>query len=114
LAGLLNNFMPNKEEALQYVRMIAQQKIATKKEVEAAYSSAIQADATDNSLTKEIGMAEIFYFVGAIVILLGIAIFLAQNWSLLGFTTKILATLGVSLVAYLVAVILSRNKKLKL
>jgi len=45
------------------------------------------------------------------VILLGVTIFLTQNWSTLGFLTKLLATLGVGIAAYIAAVILSRNQK---
>jgi len=36
---------------------------------------------------------------------------LTQNWSTLGFLTKLLATLGVGIAAYIAAVILSRNQK---
>jgi len=39
---------------------------------------------------------------------------LTQNWSTLGFLTKLLATLGVGIAAYIAAVILSRNQKPKL
>lgn len=44
----------------------------------------------------------IFYVIGAIIALIGIIILTVQNWSVLGFAGKVLITLGVSIVAYII------------
>lgn len=103
--------MPNKEEALQYIKMLAQQKIVTKEEINAAYNSAIQDNDSLTTEKEKIGINEILYGIGVMIILLGVAIFLTQNWSTLGFLTKLLTTLGVGIAAYAAAVILSRDQK---
>jgi len=64
--------MTNKEEALQYIKTIARQKIASKEEIDAAYQAGI---AADDVLAKKIGIAQILYCTGVMVILLGVTIF---------------------------------------
>lgn len=102
--------MPTKEEALSYVKAIAEQKIATKDEVKQAYDlgSGVK---TDASLNKRAGIAEILYYIGGAIIFLGIAILLAQNWSTLSFATKVLATFGVGVAAYFTGVLFSKDKR---
>ena len=100
--------MATKEEVLQYIKTLAEQKIVTKDEIDLAYDSG-SGIKTDMVLTKKLGVAEILYYIGGAVVFLGIAILLAQNWSTLGFGTKVLATLGAGVAAYFVGVLFSRD-----
>ena len=102
--------MATKEEVLQYIRTLAEQKVVTKEELTEAYDSGsgIKADVV---LTKKLGVAEILYYIGGAIVFLGISILLWQNWSTLGFGTKVLATLGSGIAAYFVGLLFSRDKR---
>jgi hypothetical protein len=102
--------MATKEEVLQYVRSLAEQKVVTKEELEAAFDSGTGIK-TDVVLTKKLGIAEILYYIGGAIVFLGIAILLAQNWSTLGFGTRVLASLGAGIAAYFVGLLFSRDER---
>lgn len=102
--------MTTKEEVLQYIKTLAEQKIVSKDELDLAYDSGSEIK-TDIVLTKKFGIAEILYYIGGAIVFLGIAILLAQNWSTLGFGTKVLATLGAGVAAYFVGLLFSRDER---
>lgn len=102
--------MATKEEVLQYVRSLAEQKIVTKEELDSAFEAG-SGIKTDVVLTKKLGVAEILYYIGGAIVFLGIAILLAQNWSTLEFGTKVLATLGAGIAAYFVGLLFSRDER---
>lgn len=102
--------MATKEEVLQSVRTLAGQKSITQEELISAYHEGSGAKA-DLVLTHKLGIAEILYYIGGAVVFLGIAILLAQNWSTLGFATKIVATLGSGIAAYFVGLLFSRDER---
>jgi len=102
--------MATKEEILQYVKTLAEQKIITKDELDLAYDSG-SGIKEDIVLTKRLGISEILYYIGGAIVFLGIAILLAQNWSTLGFGTKVLATLGAGVATYFVGVLFSRDER---
>lgn len=101
--------MATKEEVLQYIKLLAEQKVISKEELDAAYDSG-SGIKTDVVLTKKLGVAEILYYIGGAIVFLGISILLWQNWHTLGFGTKVLATLGSGIAAYFVGLLFSRNK----
>jgi len=102
--------MATKDEVLQYIKNLANQKLITKEEILNAYNegSGIKADAV---FAKKLKFAEVLYYIGGAIIFLGIVILIAQNWSNLSFLTKVLATLVSGVVAYFVGILLSRDKR---
>lgn len=102
--------MTTKEEVLQYIKTLGAQSFVTKDELISAYDdgSGIK---TDKVLKKNLGIAEILYYIGGAVVFLGISILLWQNWSILGFGTKVLATLGAGVAAYLAGILFSRDER---
>lgn len=102
--------MVTKEEAFQYIKTLAEQKVVSKDELNTAYDSG-SGIKTDIVLTKKLGIAEILYYIGGGIVFLGISIFLWQNWSTLGFATKVLATLGSGIAAYFVGLLFSRDER---
>lgn len=98
--------MENKEQALIYIKQLAEQKILTKGELNAAYDSGVTLKEG-----REFGIAEILYNVGAIIVFLGLIIFLAQNNSVLSFGVKLLASIGVGLVSYVAGLLLSKDAR---
>jgi len=101
--------MATKEEALQYIKTLAEQKVISKEELDAAFNSGNRIK-TDIVLTKKLGIAEILYYIGGAIVFLGISILLWQNWSMFGFGTKVLATLGSGIAAYFVGLLFSRDE----
>jgi len=102
--------MATKEEVLQYIRMLAEQKVITKDELIEAYDSG-SGIKQDIALTKKLGVTRILYYIGGAIVFLGISILLWQNWSTLGFGTKVLATLGSGIAAYFVGLLFSRDER---
>jgi hypothetical protein len=102
--------MATKEEVLQYIRTLAEQKIITKDELIEAYDSG-SGIKQDIVLTKKLGVSEILYYIGGAIVFLGISILLWQNWSTLGFGTKVLVTLGSGIAAYFVGLLFSRDER---
>lgn len=100
--------MATKEEVLRYVRMLAEQRAVTKEELAEAYDSG-SGMKRDDVLTKKLGIAEILYYIGGAIVFLGISVLISQNWSTLGFGTKVLATLGAGVAAYFVGLLFSRD-----
>ncbi len=103
--------MATKDEILQYIRILAEQKAVTREELELAFDAGSGGVKTDVVLTKKLGIAEILYYIGGAIVCLGIGILLAQNWSTLGFGTKVLATLGSGVAAYFVGLLFSRDER---
>jgi hypothetical protein len=60
-----------------------------------ATSSPVMEETPSNRLTH------IFYGVGVLIVLVGVIIFIAQNWDVLGSFGRVLVTLGVSLLLYM-------------
>lgn len=50
------------------------------------------------------------YAIGALILLIGIVILLVQNWTDIGFSGRILSTLGVSVISYVIALLLSNKE----
>ena len=69
--------MATKEEVLQYIKTLGEQKIVTKDELDLAYDSG-SGIKTDVVLTKKLGISEILYYIGGAIVFLGIAILLIK------------------------------------
>lgn len=90
--------------------MLAAQKLITRKELDQAFEAG-SGIKNGNGSTKEPGMAAILSCIGGVVVFIGIVILLAENWATLGFGTKVLATLGAGIAAYLAGIWLGRNQR---
>jgi hypothetical protein len=102
--------MPNKNQILQDITTLAEQKLITKDEIDDAYQKGIHTN-IDPLLTKKLGVSEIISYVGGAIVFLGIAILLGQNWSTLSFATKMIVTMGSATASYIGGVLLSKNEK---
>lgn len=96
--------MTNKEEALQYIKMIAKQNLLSKDEVTLVFDNAnINQEPTKSSHK----LAELLCYIGGGVIFLGIVISLGQNWERMNILTKLLSTIGSAFAAQFVGIMLS-------
>lgn len=102
--------MATKQEILEYIRMLAEKNIVSKDELEAAYDAG-RGMQHDIVLKKKVGITEILYYIGGGIVFLGIAILVSQNWSSLGFISKLLATFVTGIAAYIVGVLFTRQAR---
>ncbi|MFH1622180.1 MAG: DUF2157 domain-containing protein [Candidatus Omnitrophota bacterium] len=101
-----------KEEIINQIKDSVKDKIITKKEIMEAYEAALE-EKGKISISQHAKLSNILYYIGGIIIFLGIAIFIGQNWSYLNDISKISATLGAAVAAYIVGVLLSRYERLE-
>ena len=99
-----------RNEALQAVSSIAQQGILTESELQHAYRTALPI--SPNGGGTRMGYSDIFYYIGAFVSFLGVAVLIVSSWDALSGLSKLLVTLGFGLIAYIVGILMSRYEKL--
>lgn len=102
--------MNTKEDVLQYVKILAEQRVITKDELNLAYDSGYLVT-EDKVLTKKLGIIEILYYIGGAIVFLGIFILVSQNWSTLNLIIKLLITMGTGIVAYFIGFMFSKNEE---
>ncbi len=102
-----------KEEALRQIQNLAAEGLVTKDEVFSAYDTGANAS-VDDVVTSQAGISQILYYVGGAIVFLGIAVLIWQRWSTLNNATKIFATMGSGVAAYIAGMFLSRNERLGL
>lgn len=98
----------HKEEFLQNVRELAAAGTITESELVGAYRAARK----DAGASVRLGISEVLYYIGGAIVCIGIGIFLFQNWGDLNMATRIIATLGSSIAAYVVGVLFKQYKNL--
>ncbi len=104
--------MEKKEEILRGLRDLAAQHLVTRDEVLAAFDAGPRID-TEIVATRQTSISNILYYVGGAIVFLGISVLIWQHWVELNSATKILATLGSGISAYIIGVLLSRDEHLE-
>lgn len=100
--------MDPRQQALEYVKSLATSHTLTREELVAAYEAGA---GTHTGAEAQTRYAQILYYIGGAIVFLGISIFVWQNWSTLSFPTKMLATMGGGIAAYVVALLFGRQEK---
>ena len=100
-----------KEEILSEIKLLASQKLLTKEEILAAYEGRTPGQ-DETASTRQRRISAILYYIGGIIVILGIVILVAQHWSTLNNSTKILLTLGSGIAAFMTGILLSRYENL--
>jgi uncharacterized membrane protein len=54
-------------------------------------------------------LINVFYVIGALIVLIGVVILIAQNWDEIGFIGRVGVTLGISLITYITALLFSKT-----
>ncbi len=99
-----------KEEILRQIQNLAAKSLISKDEVVSAYDTGANAG-VDDIVTPQTGISQILYYVGGAIVFLGITVFICQRWSTLNSATKIFATMGSGVAAYIAGVFLRQNKR---
>lgn len=84
----------------------------TKEEILEAYDNAISVGGQD-LVNKQSRISNILYYIGGGIVFLGISIFIGTNWSELNDFTKILATMGTSVMMYFAGILLAQYKNME-
>ncbi len=74
-----------------------------------AVSQAVESGRGEELLSHRIGIAEVLYVVGGLLVVLGIGILVARNWETFTTLTRLLVTLGSAVAAYGIGAAMNRN-----
>lgn len=100
-----------KNELLNQIKDLAANNLLSKEEVISAYESGISGKEIVPAESKELDFIRVLYYIGGLIVVLGIVILVYQNWNKLGPGARVLITLGSSIAAYVVGVLFNTNKK---
>lgn len=100
-----------KNKVLEWIKYLASQNSITKEELITSYEAGLGLK-KDATASRHLSVSEVLYFIGGLIVFLGISILIYQHWSELNFFTRILATLGSAITAYIVGILFSKYEKL--
>jgi len=95
---------------LDKVKKLASYKLITREDVVSAYNEGSGTKGSAEKIAHKINISEILYYLGGAIVFLGITILVGQNWEKLNTVTKIIATLGGGIAAYVTGVLLGHSK----
>jgi len=99
----------DKQQLISELQTMASQGLVSQQEVMAAFSSV----ASQEQSKHHLNLSEIMYYIGGAIVFLGIFILFVQNWESFNSVLRIIITLGSSIAAFVVAVLLFKNEELK-
>lgn len=91
----------DKQELLSEISLLAAQGDVQQEEMLAAFRQA-QTPKTIQPPRSRWNLAEILYYIGGLIVLIGVVVLVGQNWEVLNSFTKIMATLGSGIAAFIV------------
>lgn len=94
-----------KQTVLAEVKQLAAYKKITLRELTSAYNAGKHLPPKDISYNQAT-LEQIFYYLGGAIIFIGISILIGQHWASLNFFTRLMATLGSGITAYIVGALL--------
>lgn len=106
--------METKESLLYKIREAISARVITKEEVISAVSTVGQSETT-GGVPEQKGskLQQIFYYIGGIVVTIGVIVLVFNHWVSLSTTARIWVTLGVSIACYLISLSLLYAKQAK-
>jgi len=66
-----------------------------------------------DSVIKRLSLSEIFYYIGGIIVLIGLVVLIAQNWSTFTYPIRVFTTFGMGLAFFISAILLSKTLTLR-
>jgi len=105
-----------KSELLSSITALAQTGEITFSELQDAFQKGSQipeAHLTPATKRFHLKISDVLYYLGGLIIFVGISIFLSQNWGTFNTLTRIISTLGSGFAAYFTAMVLSREEKFR-
>jgi uncharacterized integral membrane protein len=63
---------------------------------------------TGNTIIKRLNLSEVFYYIGGIIILIGLIVLVNQNWDSFTYPLRVFITFGMGLAFFISAILLSK------
>lgn len=99
----------NKDTLLANIREALQTGIVTRADIEMLWGG--RTDIVKEK--KGINISQVLYFIGGVVVFIGIIVLVATNWEVLNTFTKILVTLGSGIASYIAGALFNRYDSFK-
>ena len=100
----------DKAKTLQEVTALAQSGLVSERELRAAFEAGV---AVRDPNRRSFGVSDVLSYLGAGIVVIGIAIFIGQKWDVMGSAARLLVTLGAGIAAYASAVLFGAYKQLE-
>lgn len=102
----------DKNETLEELKTMLAQGDITKDEVMNVVRTIDQGTLQmPGSIHKRFNLAQVLYYVGGGIVVIGISVLIGENWRSLNSAVRILTTIGVAMASYITALLLSRQEK---
>lgn len=102
-----------KQELLKTIRASLERGVISRSDLINLSDTAVPLDGKGTEeKAGHLGMSEILYYLGGLIVFVGIAIFVGERWQTLASPVKVIATLGAGIVLYVSAILLSQYKYL--
>src|SRR3989344_1828882 len=103
----------DKTQLIEQIKQFASNKQITKEELNAAYDSgAVKTTEKESIMTHHLNIAEVLYYIGGLIVIIGIIVLIVQHWEELNLFSRLLVTLGVGITSYITSIIIGRYEKL--
>lgn len=103
-----------KQEFLKTIRASLERGVISRSDLIELSDTAVPLDGKGmGEKASHLGMSEILYYLGGLIVFVGIAIFVGERWQTLTSAVKVLATLGAGIVLYVSAILLSQYRSLE-
>ncbi|HAI98606.1 TPA: hypothetical protein DCL30_03675 [Candidatus Peribacteria bacterium] len=97
----------DKHDLLRQLSVLAEQHLVSEQEVLQALRQGKSSPSQHGTASR---FTEILYYIGGLIIFIGITVLIVQNWEMLNSITRILVTLGVGIAAYVMGVLYMQRK----
>lgn len=99
----------NKKDVLTAIKELSEKGILSKNEVLSAFEEGKSLENHRSGFT--LGISSVLYLIGALIVFVGIAVLIGQNWESLNPVTRILSTLGFAFLSYLLGIVFNKEEK---
>ncbi len=98
----------DKSQLLKHISSLAHERKVSREELLEAFATGLSGG-EDHALKQHLNISETLYYIGATIVLIGIAIFVEQHWDSLSSAIRIASTLGSGIAAYVIGVLFHRR-----
>lgn len=99
----------DKQKLLEDLQRASQEGLLSKEEISSITGVQQQESAVREEVSaKRFNLSEIFFVIGGIIVLIGLIILVAQNWSSMSYALRVFSTFGAGVAFFLGAIFLSK------
>jgi uncharacterized membrane protein len=74
---------------------------------------AVAVNSSEDTVIKRMSLSQIFYYIGGIIVVIGLIVLMSQNWANFSYVMKVLVTFGVGLAFFISATLLAKIDQVK-